>query len=120
MTSEHDTMHGTCGSILPGARCKLVGADGREVTDLETPGELLVQSPSVCLGYLDNSKATGETIVWDEGGRWLRTGDEVVIRQSPLGNNHVVVVDRIKELIKVKVRRDTSGIWDVKILQSIG
>lgn len=62
-----------------------------------------MQSPSICLGYLENAKATAETIVWDADGRWLRTGDVVVMRRSPQGNEHVVVIDRIKELIKVKV-----------------
>lgn len=35
---------------------------------------------------------------------YMRTGDEAVIRKSPLGNEHIFIVDRIKELIKVKVR----------------
>lgn len=52
---------------------------------------------------MNNAKATAETFVWDEDGRWLRTGDVVIIRLSPLGTEHVVIVDRIKELIKVKV-----------------
>jgi hypothetical protein len=33
----------------------------------------------------------------------MRTGDEAVIRKAPSGNEHVFIVDRIKELIKVKV-----------------
>lgn len=33
----------------------------------------------------------------------MRTGDEAEIRLSPQGNEHVVITDRIKELIKVKV-----------------
>lgn len=52
---------------------------------------------------MNNAKATAETFVWDEDGRWLRTGDVVVVRLSPLGAEHIVIVDRIKELIKVKV-----------------
>jgi hypothetical protein len=34
---------------------------------------------------------------------YMRTGDEAVIRKAPSGNEHVFIVDRIKELIKVKV-----------------
>lgn len=60
---------------------------GKEVTTYDTPGELYVHSPSITLGYLNNEKATAETYVWHEDGRWLRTGDEVL--------------DRLKELIKV-------------------
>ncbi|KAL5585819.1 hypothetical protein FOVSG1_013511 [Fusarium oxysporum f. sp. vasinfectum] len=101
-TSEHDILPGSSGSILPGIRCKLIDIDGKEVTELETPGEVYVQGSSICLGYMNNDKATAETIVWDADGRWLRTGDVVVIRRSAQGNEHIVVVDRIKELIKTK------------------
>ncbi|KAF5972463.1 putative phenylacetyl-CoA ligase [Fusarium bulbicola] len=102
VTSEHDILNGTSGSNVLGARCKVIDEDGREVTELEKPGELFVQSPNICLGYMNNVKATAETFVWDEDGRWLRTGDVVVVRRSPLGTEHMVIVDRIKELIKVK------------------
>jgi long-subunit acyl-CoA synthetase (AMP-forming) len=64
---------------------------------------LLVKSPSVVLGYLKNDKATMETFVDMPEGRFMRTGDEVEIRKSAKGNEHIWVVDRIKELIKVKV-----------------
>ena len=102
-TSELDILVGSSGSLLPGFKAKIVDIEGKEVTDYETPGELVVQGPSVVLGYLNNEKATAETFVFDEGGRWIKTGDEVVVRKSPKGNEHFVVVDRIKELIKVKV-----------------
>ncbi|KAF5553357.1 phenylacetyl ligase [Fusarium mexicanum] len=81
VTSEHDILNGTSGSIVLGARCKVIDDDGREVTELEKPGELFVQSPNKCLGYMNNVKATAETFVWDEDGRWLRTGDVVVGNQ---------------------------------------
>jgi long-subunit acyl-CoA synthetase (AMP-forming) len=53
----------------------------------------------VVLGYLNNDKANTET--FQDG--YMRTGDEAVIRKSPSGNEHIFIVDRIKELIKVKV-----------------
>ncbi len=34
----------------------------------------------------------------------MRTGDVAVIKKGPKGNEHCFIVDRIKELIKVKVR----------------
>lgn len=79
--------------------------EGVEITGYEQPGELVVQSPSVVLGYLNNDKANQETFLDDTDGlgRWMRTGDEAVIRKSPAGNEHIAIVDRIKELIKVKV-----------------
>ncbi|CAI4210832.1 unnamed protein product [Parascedosporium putredinis] len=93
---------GTSGSLVPGAAAKLIDFEGNEVTKYDTPGELYIQSPSVVLGYLNNEKANSETFVHHEDGRWIRTGDEVVMRLAPSGNEHLVIVDRIKELIKVK------------------
>lgn len=102
-TSELDLLVGSSGSLIPGTTAKIIDADGNEVTDYETRGEMLVQSPAVVLGYLNNEKANAETFVWHDDGRWLRTGDEVLARKSPQGHEHFVVTDRIKELIKVKV-----------------
>ncbi|KAI5458989.1 hypothetical protein BGZ63DRAFT_490846 [Mariannaea sp. PMI_226] len=102
-TSESDVMTGSVGSLLPYTKAKLIDPHGNEIVECEKPGELLVQSPAVVLGYLDNEKANAETFVWHDDGRWIRTGDEVLIRKSPTsGNEHVFIIDRIKELIKVK------------------
>lgn len=82
-----------------------MSADGEEITDYDQPGELVVCSPSVVLGYLDNETATKET--FKDG--WMWTGDEAVIRLSPKNAEHIFIVDRIKELIKVKVRITNPG-----------
>jgi long-subunit acyl-CoA synthetase (AMP-forming) len=97
-------MYKSSGSLLPGFRAKIIDADGNEVTEYNKSGEFLVQSPSVVLGYMNNEKATTETFIHDDDGRWVRTGDEVMVVKAPSGHEHMVVVDRIKELIKVKVR----------------
>jgi acyl-CoA synthetase (AMP-forming)/AMP-acid ligase II len=102
--SEHDVVKRTAGSLLPRFKAKLIDFDGKEVTGYNTPGELLIQGPSVTLGYLNNAKATAETFVHDDDGRWIRTGDEAIFELAPSGNEHLVIVDRIKELIKVKAR----------------
>ncbi|TGO08842.1 hypothetical protein BTUL_0189g00130 [Botrytis tulipae] len=104
MSSAKDLWLGSCGSLIPGVRAKLVNPEGVEVTGLNQPGELVVQSKSVVLGYLNNEKANHETFLpdTDGNGRWMRTGDEAEIRVSPAGHEHVFIVDRIKELIKVK------------------
>jgi ribosome assembly protein SQT1 len=98
-TSPDDIWFGSSGSIYPGIECKIVTADGKEVTEYDQPGELLVKSPAVVLGYLNNDKANAET--FQDG--YMHTGDEAVVRKSPKGNEHIFIVDRIKELIKVKV-----------------
>lgn len=101
VTATHfdDIVFGSSGWIVPGAEARIVTPDGKEVTSYDTPGELWIRSPSVVLGYLNNEKATKET--FSDG--WMHTGDEAIIRKSPKGIEHVYIVDRIKELIKVKV-----------------
>ena len=104
-TAEFDIWYGSSGSIISGVKAKIMSADGVELTEYNQPGELVVQSHSVVLGYLNNDKANEETFLddTDGGGRWMRTGDEAVIRKAPSGHEHLFIVDRIKELIKVKV-----------------
>ncbi|KAI2793723.1 Acyl-CoA ligase inpC [Penicillium oxalicum] len=97
-TLPGDVVLGSSGCLLPGVEARIMTSEGKEVTDYDTPGELVVRSPSVVLGYLNNEKATKETF---ENG-WMRTGDEAVVRKGPNGTEHVYIVDRIKELIKVK------------------
>ncbi|KAL4920704.1 hypothetical protein BDW62DRAFT_176072 [Aspergillus aurantiobrunneus] len=100
VTATHfdDIVLGSSGWIVPGVEARIVTPDREEVTKYDTPGELWIRSPSVVLGYLNNEKATKETF----GDGWMHTGDEAVIRKSPKGIEHVYIVDRIKELIKVK------------------
>ncbi|KAL4782212.1 hypothetical protein BJX76DRAFT_359200 [Aspergillus varians] len=100
-TQFDDIMLGSSGWILPGTEARVVTPAGEEVTTYGTPGELWVRGPSVVLGYLNNEKATKETFT--DG--WMHTGDEVVIRKSSKGVEHVFIVDRIKELIKVKAHQ---------------
>ncbi|KIX10704.1 uncharacterized protein Z518_01788 [Rhinocladiella mackenziei CBS 650.93] len=97
-----DLWFGSSGSILPGFVARIISPEGREIVGHDEPGELLVKSPSITLGYLNNETATRETYVELQDGRYMRTGDEVVVRKAPSGNEHFWIVDRIKELIKVK------------------
>ncbi|KAL6694562.1 hypothetical protein J3F84DRAFT_47583 [Trichoderma pleuroticola] len=99
MQNKADVMFGSCGHIFPGYEGRLISRDGEEVTELDTPGELLLRSPSVMLGYLDNEKSTKETFTSDG---WLRTGDLMEFRKSDDGHEHLFIVDRVKELIKVR------------------
>lgn len=102
-SSEDDVFTKGSGSLLPGVKAKIIDLEGNEVTEYDKPGELLVQAPSVVLGYLNNEKATSETFVHHQDGRYIRTGDEAIVTLAPSGHEHIVIVDRIKELIKVKV-----------------
>ncbi|MCJ1474053.1 hypothetical protein MMC13_002711 [Lambiella insularis] len=93
-----DIDFGSSGSLLPSFEARLITIEGTEITGYDQPGELLLRSPTVVLGYHNNDKANQET--FQDG--WMRTGDEALIRKSPKGNEHIWIVDRIKELIKVK------------------
>ncbi|RFU76192.1 acetyl- synthetase [Trichoderma arundinaceum] len=99
MQNRADIMFGSCGHILPGYEGRLISRDGEEVTELDTPGELLLRSPTVMLGYLDNEKETKEAFMEDG---WLRTGDLMEFRKSNNGHEHLFIVDRVKEMIKVR------------------
>ncbi|KAJ7878650.1 phenylacetyl-CoA ligase, partial [Mycena leptocephala] len=81
---------GSAGQIIPGVVARVVRPDGSLCKEGEQ-GELVVTGPSMASGYLNNEKATKESFV--DG--WVRTGDEVIIR-----NSEVFVVDRLKVRVK--------------------
>ncbi|KAF9566127.1 phenylacetyl-CoA ligase [Agrocybe pediades] len=92
---QHDRKLGTIGSagaLIPGIIAKVVKPD-RTLASEGEQGELIVKGPAMAMGYYDNPAATAETFV--DG--WVRTGDEVIIR-----NLEVFVVDRLKEIMKVR------------------
>ncbi|MBG0565057.1 FadD3 family acyl-CoA ligase [Actinoplanes aureus] len=64
---------------------------GMEVRISESDGEVLLRGPNVMLGYLDDPKATAETI---DGDGWLHTGD--VGRLDQHGN--LTITDRLKDM----------------------
>jgi long-subunit acyl-CoA synthetase (AMP-forming) len=102
-TRGSDILLGSSGPLIPGVEARILSiADGSEVTGYGVPGELLLRSPSITtLGYLDNAKATAETFGVGGDG-WLRTGDEAMFEVGHKGEPHLFIIDRIKELIKVK------------------
>ncbi|KAI0275161.1 amp dependent CoA ligase [Gloeopeniophorella convolvens] len=84
---------GSAGQLIPGVRARIIKEDGT-LAKVGEQGELVVQAPSSALGYLNNKEATEETFV--DG--WVRTGDEVIIKE----NGDLFVVDRLKEIMKVR------------------
>lgn len=91
--NQHVGTPGSAGELLPGVVVRIVRPDGSLAPYGET-GELAVKSPSNALGYLNNEDATRET--FRDG--WVYTGDEVYVNEK----KELFVVDRIKDLIKVK------------------
>ncbi len=90
----------SCGWTVPNSVSKIVDSEtGAEIdppaSGLSDTGELWFKGPNVMAGYLNNEKATCETI--DDDG-FLHTGD--LARVDSTGC--VYIVDRLKELIKYK------------------
>ena len=85
---------GSCGVLLPNMEAKILDLGTGEALGPNETGELCLRGPNIMKGYLDNDKATEETI---QSG-WLRTGD--IALYNDLGR--IFIVDRLKELIKVK------------------
>ncbi|KAB7506501.1 4-coumarate--CoA ligase 1 [Armadillidium nasatum] len=95
MTPKGRFTVGSCGVLLPNTEAKLVDPNTEEIVNpFENEGELRVRGPQVMKCYLKNEKATRETI--KDG--WLCTGDIAKVDK----NENIYVIDRIKELIKVK------------------
>ncbi|KAK3327158.1 hypothetical protein B0T19DRAFT_154783 [Cercophora scortea] len=91
------------GEMMPNCAAKLVDLDGKTfIEKAGERGELWVTGPTMMRGYWRKPEATRDTFFVDsDGTRWLKTGDIAYIEEyKPGGIFHVV--DRLKELIKVK------------------
>ncbi|KAK6864124.1 AMP-binding enzyme [Apiospora arundinis] len=91
------------GELLPNCSARLVKLDGSgEITKAGETGELWVTGPTLLKSYWNKPEATADTLHVDaDGTRWLKTGDIAYVEKyEPGGLWHVV--DRLKELIKVK------------------
>jgi len=85
---------GSCGVVMPNTLVKIVDPTNGKVLGPNQTGELCIKGPQVMLGYLDNPQATAETI--RDG--WLHSGDIAFHDED----GYLFIVDRLKELIKVK------------------
>merc|ERR1712218_320000 len=85
---------GGCGNCVPNTIAKLIDIETGNLVGPGEQGELCVSGPQVMLGYYKNQSSTDETLI--DG--WLHTGDIAVADES----GQFVIVDRLKELIKVK------------------
>ena len=86
---------GASGVALPNTESRIVDPETLKDVAPGEDGELWVRGPQVMKGYLNNAKATAETIV--ENG-WLRTGDIAHFDED----GYLFITDRLKELIKYK------------------
>ena len=87
-------VHGGCGHPIPNTIAKVVDIETGKALGPNEDGEVCVAGPQVMKGYYKNNKATRKTVI--DG--WLHTGD--IGRYNEDGQ--FFIVDRLKELIKVK------------------
>lgn len=84
------------GELVPNCEAKIVLDDeGRVEAPQGERGEIWVRGPNVMKGYWNKPDATKETFGPDG---WLKTGDVAYVDEE----GHFFIVDRKKELIKVK------------------
>jgi acyl-CoA synthetase (AMP-forming)/AMP-acid ligase II len=86
---------GTVGLLMPSLEQRIIDPETGKDVPIGQPGEVWVRGPNVMKGYLNNPEATARTV--DAEG-WLHTGDIGVLD----ADGYLTVVDRLKELIKVK------------------
>ncbi|KAJ2951632.1 hypothetical protein O0L34_g13790 [Tuta absoluta] len=86
---------GSAGQLVPSTQARIVSLTTGEHLGPHKSGELLLRGPQVMKGYWNNEKATQETV--DSEG-WLHTGDVAYYDDE----HYFYIVDRTKELIKVK------------------
>ena len=92
---EGDYKAASVGTLVADTQARLVDPETGEDVEPGKPGELWIRGPQVMLGYLNNDEATATTI---DGDGWLHTGDIAEVDDD----GHTFIVDRLKELIKVK------------------
>ncbi|KAF5968517.1 4-coumarate ligase [Fusarium coicis] len=91
---EFDPSHGSVGYLVPNMQLQIIDENGKAL-GFDEEGEAILAGPNVFKGYYKNPAATKETFTADG---WLKTGDIVNIDKTGL----ITIVDRKKELIKVK------------------
>jgi len=86
---------GSIGPAIPGTECRVVDVATGEDLGPGEDGEVWIRGPQVMRGYLGDEQSTADTL--DADG-WLHTGD---IGHAD-ADGWFYLVDRLKELIKVK------------------
>jgi acyl-CoA synthetase (AMP-forming)/AMP-acid ligase II len=94
-TGPESRRSGKVGTLVPNTECRIVETETGRDLGVGEPGEVWIRGPQVMKGYLNNPEATARTV--DADG-WLHTGDIGVVDEE----GYLLIVDRLKELIKVK------------------
>ncbi|KAL1593133.1 hypothetical protein SLS60_010740 [Paraconiothyrium brasiliense] len=90
------SISGSVGELLPNCEAKIVLDDeGNAEAPQGERGEVWIKAPNVMKGYWGKPEATKDTLTPDG---WLKTGDVAYVDKD----GEIYIVDRKKELIKVK------------------
>jgi 4-coumarate--CoA ligase len=110
-----DSISSSVGELNANCSAKIMNTDGKSEVPMGQRGEIWVQAPklisfhlitktkmltltSLMKGYWRNDRATNETFTNDHDGKWMKTGDIAYVDSE----GRFFIVDRMKELIKVK------------------
>ncbi|CAI4221754.1 unnamed protein product [Auanema sp. JU1783] len=85
---------GSVGKLASNLEMKITNVESGKEVKLGERGEICIRGPTVMAGYLGRPDATKSTVI----DNWLHTGDIGYVDND--GN--LFIVDRLKELIKVK------------------
>lgn len=85
---------GSMGIPIPGGKFTLIGADGQEITEPRTTGELVYEGKNVTLGYAERGE---DLILGDERHGRLETGDMAQFD----GDGYYYIVGRKKRFLKI-------------------
>ncbi|KAL2802166.1 hypothetical protein BJX63DRAFT_426259 [Aspergillus granulosus] len=105
------------GWLNANCKAKIVPVDGEDYEGTgpagAVVGEIWVSGPNIMMGYYRKPKETAATIVVENGTRWLKTGD--IGYADSKGNFYVV--DRMKELLKVRGLQVSPAELELALLQ---
>ncbi|CAJ0607097.1 unnamed protein product [Cylicocyclus nassatus] len=91
---KNNVPFGSVGKVASNLRMKIIDPSTGKEMPAGMPGEICIKGPTVMLGYLGKPDATKSTII----NGWLHTGDIGYVDEY----RNLFIVDRLKELIKVK------------------
>ncbi|KAK2748046.1 hypothetical protein FQN55_004595 [Onygenales sp. PD_40] len=92
---NHTGTSASVGELNPNCEARIMASDGATELGRNERGEIWVRGPNIMKGYWNRPDATKETVTEDG---WLKTGDIGYVDDT----GKFYIVDRIKELIKVK------------------
>ncbi|CAI7599997.1 unnamed protein product [Penicillium pancosmium] len=82
------------GTLLANVKIQFLDEQGKEVPAGQ-PGEIVVSTPTIMLGYKDNDEGTRQSM---HGPEWYKTGDLGYLDDK----GYLIIVDRLKDVIKYK------------------